>query len=160
MAHELPVPDSTLKSTLNPTSRSPWERLRENWTQQLSSVYRAGLLTWHSFCPYCQVVFTQLKGAFYTSWCKKQQKEQSKWYVSPAILRLSRDLHAEERVTWWQAKGHKQQNFSLLLFLFYSDIIFNSEDQIKNNHQDKFKLPWKYYILPLNLQSAGFIVGT
>lgn len=97
-----------------------------------------------------------LKGTFYTSWCKKQQEEQSEWY--PAILRLSKT-----RVQMNVLLGDRQKDIasktSHCCYFFYSDLLFSSEDQIRNNHQDKFKLPWKkYYIPPRDFQNAGFIV--
>lgn len=91
---------------------------------------------------------------------QKTTGRAKQWAISYSCnsRRLSKDLCAAEGVTWWQAKGHSNQNFSLLLFLFYSPILFNSEDQIKNNHQDKLKLPWKkYYVLPQDYQNTEFI---
>lgn len=137
-----PMPDSTLKSTLNPNSLSPREAQREDWTQLLSSFWRAGLLIWASRLPPLPSCLHAQKESFYTSHCKKDQEEQSSWqHLTPALLRLSKDLHADECVIWFQEKRHSKQNFSLLLFLFYSDIWSNCEDEMKNNHQAKSKFP-------------------
>lgn len=147
------MPDSTLKSALNPSSLSPWEAQRETKHGYFPVFEEQDCSSGHFFCPYCQVVFMLRKSPFTPASARNKRKNKAAGgNLTPALLRLSKDVYADEWVTWCQEKGHSKQNFSLLLFLFYSDISSSCEDQIKNNHQDKFKFPKKFQILPCDLE--------